>query len=106
MPGLLDLITAALEPFGVANGRSEHFVIAGTNIRVSPKIALALGIAFHELATNAVKYGAFSNKIGSVLISWAIEPSPDGDRLRLIWREKDGPPVTATVPKRVRLAGN
>ncbi len=92
--GLLDLIKAALEPFGVANGRSEHFVITGRNIRVSPKAALALGIAFHELATNAVKYGAFSNKAGSVLISWTIEPSLEGNRLLLRWQEKDGPPVT------------
>ena len=92
--GMLDLIKAALEPFGVANGRSEHFVITGGNIRVSPKVALALGIAFHELATNAVKYGAFSDKAGSVLISWTIEPSPDGNRLLLRWQEKDGPPVT------------
>lgn len=91
--GMLDLIKAALEPFGVANGRSEHFVITGRNIRVSPKVALALGIAFHELATNAVKYGAFSNKAGSVLISWTIEPSPEGNRLLLRWQEKDGPPV-------------
>jgi PAS domain S-box-containing protein len=92
--GLLDLIKAALEPFGVANGRSEHFVITGRNIRVSPNVALALGIAFHELATNAVKYGAFSNKAGSVLISWTIERSPEGNRLTLRWQEKDGPPVT------------
>jgi PAS domain S-box-containing protein len=92
--GLLDLLKAALEPFGVANGRSEHFVITGRNIRVSPKVALALGIAFHELATNAVKYGAFSNKAGSVLISWSIEPSPEGNRFLLRWQEKDGPPVT------------
>jgi PAS domain S-box-containing protein len=92
--GLLDLIKAALEPFGVANGRSEHFVITGRNIRVSPKVALALGIAFHELATNAVKYGAFSNNAGSVLISWTIEQSPGGKRIVLRWQEKDGPPVT------------
>ncbi|ASY63562.1 Chemotaxis protein methyltransferase CheR [Sinorhizobium sojae CCBAU 05684] len=92
--GLHDLIKAALEPFGVANGVSEHFVITGRNIRVSPKVALALGIAFHELATNAVKYGAFSNKAGSVLISWMIEPSSAGNRLLLRWQEKDGPPVT------------
>ncbi|WP_353034659.1 HWE histidine kinase domain-containing protein [Mesorhizobium sp. M1328] len=91
--GLLDLTKAALEPFGVANGRSEHFVITGSNIRASPKAALALGIALHELATNAVKYGAFSNKVGSVLISWMIEPSSDDDRLILRWQEKDGPPV-------------
>lgn len=92
--GLLDLINAALEPFGIANGRAEHFVIAGSNIRVSPKVALALGIAIHELATNAVKYGAFSNKTGSVSITWAVEPSPRGSRLVLRWQEKDGPPVT------------
>ncbi|MDI7925106.1 PAS domain S-box protein [Rhizobiaceae bacterium n36] len=92
--GLLDLIKAALEPFGVADGGSEHFVITGRNIRVSPKIALALGIAFHELATNAVKYGAFSNETGSVLISWAIEPSSAADRVVLRWQEKGGPTVT------------
>nr|WP_246485365.1 sensor histidine kinase [Aminobacter carboxidus] len=74
--GLLDLIKAALEPFGITNGRSEHFVITGNNIRVSPKVTLALGIAFHELATNAVKYGAFSNSFGPVLISWTFELSP------------------------------
>ena len=97
--GLLDLIKAALEPFGVANGRSEHFVITGSNIRVSPKVALALGIAFHELATNAVKYGAFSNKGGSVLISWTTKPSPEGERLILRWQEKDGPPVMSPSRK-------
>lgn len=91
--GLFDLVKAALEPFGIGNGPSEHFIIRGGNIRVSPKVALALGIAFHELATNAVKYGAFSNKAGSVQISWTIEPSPEGDRLHLRWQEKDGPPV-------------
>ena len=92
--GLLDLVNAALEPFGVANGRAERFVITGENIRLPPKAALALGIAFHELATNAVKYGAFSNEAGSILIAWTIEPTPEGDRLILRWQEKDGPPVT------------
>jgi len=51
-------------------------------------------IAFHELATNAVKYGSFSNKSGSVLISWTIEPHPEGNRLLLRWQEKNGPHVT------------
>ncbi|MBA3666224.1 MAG: PAS domain-containing protein [Sphingomonas sp.] len=91
--GLHDLIGAALEPFGVANGRTERFNIDGDNIRLLPKATLALGIAFHELATNAVKYGAFSNNAGTIGISWTIEPSPAGERLILHWREKDGPPV-------------
>ncbi|MBL0375485.1 PAS domain-containing protein [Rhizobium sp. KVB221] len=95
---LCDLIKNALEAFGVANGRSEHFAIAGKDIRVSPRIALALGVAFHELATNAVKYGAFSNAAGAVQISWTIEPLPNGKEIRLCWEEKGGP--TVTLPSR------
>jgi PAS domain S-box-containing protein len=95
--GMHDLVAAALEPFGVANGLSEHFVITGENVRIPPKAALALGIAFHELATNAVKYGAFSNKAGSVLIAW--NPEPKGNRLVVRWEEKGGPTVTAPARK-------
>jgi PAS domain S-box-containing protein len=91
--GLLELVKAALEPFRVADGRSERFLITGKNIRLPPKATLALGIAFHELATNAVKYGALSNETGLILIAWKIEPRPENNRLILQWREKDGPPV-------------
>lgn len=91
--GLHDLVVQILEPFGVADGRAERFTIEGDNIRLSPKAALALGIAFNELATNAVKYGAFSNKAGTVSIAWTLDDKADGKRLRLQWREKDGPPV-------------
>jgi hypothetical protein len=87
-------INEALEPFGVAGGRAERLVFTGENIRLPPKATLALGIALHELATNAVKYGAFSNEMGSIVIAWTIEPTPDGDRLILRWHEKHGPPVT------------
>ena len=97
--GLLDLVNEAMAPFGVANGRTERFVIAGKNIRLLPNVTLALGIAFHELATNAVKYGAFSNEAGSILLAWTIEPRPEGDRLILRWQEKDGPPVTPPTRK-------
>ncbi len=97
--GLLDLIRTALKPFGVMNGRAEHFLITGENVRLAPNTALALGIAFHELATNAVKYGAFSNEVGSVSISWTIERSADGDRLRLFWQERGGPQVQPPTRK-------
>jgi len=91
--GLHDLIKEALEPFGVTGGRAARLVVRGENIRMSPNATLALGIAFHELATNAVKYGAFSNDAGSIQVAWTIEPSPKGDRLILHWREQDGPRV-------------
>jgi PAS domain S-box-containing protein len=97
--GLLDLVKEALKPFGVANGRAGRIVITGDNIRVSPKVALALGISFHELATNAVKYGAFSNEHGSIQIGWLIEPHTEGDRLIMHWEEKGGPPVTTPTTK-------
>ncbi len=91
---LLEVVTDALEPFGITNGRAERFVITGPDVHFPPKAALALGIAFNELATNAVKYGAFSNEEGRIAISWEIEPAASGDRLLLHWRERDGPPVT------------
>lgn len=92
--GMQDLVAEALKPFGVGDGHAERFTIEGENIRLSPKAALALGIALNELATNAVKYGAFSNEMGTISIEWTIEVRPDGRWLCLHWREKDGPPVT------------
>lgn len=97
--GLLDVLHDALEPFGVSDGQAERLVISGENIRLSTKAALALGIALNELATNAVKYGAFSNDKGSIRIDWTIEPTPDGRLLVLSWREKDGPPVAQPLRK-------
>ena len=97
--GLLDLVNAALEPFGVAEDRAERFSVTGENIRLTPKATLALGIAFHELATNAVKHGAFSNEMGSILISWTTEGRPEGNRLVLRWQEKEGTPVSPSSRK-------
>jgi len=97
--GLRDLVREALAPFSVTEGRAERFTIEGENIRLSPKAALALGIAFNELATNAVKYGAFSNEAGTISVKWTIESKPDGRWLRLHWRETDGPAVTPPTRK-------
>ena len=92
--GLLDVLLDVLKPFEVGNGRAERIVIKGDNVRFPPQAALALGIAFNELATNAVKYGSLSNGVGSILIESKIEQTPAGGRLMLQWQEKGGPPVT------------
>ncbi|WP_440641835.1 HWE histidine kinase domain-containing protein [Bradyrhizobium sp. PUT101] len=97
--GLLDIAHDALEPFGVSGGRADRIVITGENIRFSPKSALALGIAFNELATNAVKYGALSNAAGSIQIAWTAEKTPAGKRLLLSWKESGGPLVTPPAHK-------
>jgi PAS domain S-box-containing protein len=96
--GLVDLLRDALEPFGV-DGRAERIAIKGENIRFPPKSALALGITFNELATNAVKYGALSNATGSILVEWKPETTAQGSRLTLHWQEKGGPPVTPSSRK-------
>jgi PAS domain S-box-containing protein len=97
--GLRDLVRESLAPFSVTEGRTERFTIEGEKVRLSPKAALALGIAFNELATNAVKYGAFSNEAGSISIKWLLDHRPEGRWLHLNWREKGGPPVTPPTRK-------
>jgi two-component sensor histidine kinase len=83
------VVRRALRPWR----EDEHvrFQVEGPAIHLNPKRALALGMAFHELATNAAKYGALSNATGMVHVSWAI--LPDGKALRFTWEERGGPPV-------------
>ena len=63
--------------------------VAGPGLEVSAQAAQAIGMALHELATNATKYGALSNDGGRVDISWTVA----GDRLEMRWEEHGGPPV-------------
>jgi two-component sensor histidine kinase len=72
----------------------RRFRISGDQIGLAPKAALAFSLAFHELATNAAKYGALANDKGRIAIDWTI----DEQRLRLHWREQGGPRVEK--PKR------
>ena len=97
--GLHDLVDTALHPFEVVAGRAERFTITGDNLHLPPKASLSLAIAFHELATNAVKYGAFSNDTGTIEIDWTVVQGPSWDRLVLRWLEHNGPPVTPPTRK-------
>ncbi len=72
----------------------SRFHLAGPNVRVSPKAAVALGMALGELATNAAKYGALSAEEGQVSVSWEILASDSEPRLRLVWQERGGPSVS------------
>ena len=58
-------------------------------------MALALAMALQELATNAVKYGALSNKDGAIDVSWTVQNGAVPPRLVLSWTEAGGPPVRA-----------
>jgi two-component sensor histidine kinase len=67
-----------------------RFDISGAEIWLAPRAALALALAFHELSTNAAKYGALAGEHGKVAVGWRIE---DG-LLSLRWKESGGPAVT------------
>jgi two-component sensor histidine kinase len=67
----------------------ERVELDGPDLRVSPKMALALAMGVHELATNAVKYGALSNETGRITMRWGLEKG----WLTLTWQERGGPAV-------------
>jgi two-component sensor histidine kinase len=90
---LTEVVIRALEPYQV-HGESR-LQIRGPNVRLTPRMALALAMALHELATNAVKYGALSNRSGTVEVSWTVQNGAALPRLNLRWVEAGGPPVVA-----------
>ena len=92
---LREIIDRILQPFGLNDRRTVRFSINGDDVRLQPKAALTLALVFQELATNAMKYGALSDgAVGKIDIAWEVEPLPQGERMRLRWRESGGPPVT------------
>ncbi len=84
-----DLLMEELDPY--IRGHPA-FDIAGPNLVLTSKSALALSLAIHELATNAGKYGALSTAGGRVSIHWALTENGD---LKLAWTESGGPRVSA-----------
>lgn len=74
---------------------AERFRLEGPSIRFRSQVALAMALTLHELATNAMKYGALSNDTGHVEVKWSIERGPDHaePRFHFTWQEVGGPPV-------------
>ena len=66
----------------------------GDELLLVPRAALTLGMAVHELTTNAVKYGALSVPEGTVTIAWVTQTTQEGHWLEMTWTEHNGPPVT------------
>ena len=84
---LSDVIGKALAPFGRTRVDVDPAI---AEVTLRGEMAIGMGLLLHEMATNALKYGALSNSRGRVII--APEPAPDG-RVGFAWREIDGPPV-------------
>ena len=71
----------------------RRIAVSGPKLVLQPRAALALSMAFHELGTNALKYGALSRPEGRVDIRWSLD---DGE-LTLSWVERGGPPVSTPL---------
>lgn len=87
-----DLVRSQLSLFRELIG--TRIDITGPPVRLQPPAAQAIGMALHELATNASKYGALSGDNGRVRVSWRLEGTGEGREFQLEWVEEGGPPVT------------
>jgi PAS domain S-box-containing protein len=89
---LRDILMSELEPY--ADATRQRVRLNGPEIHLSSEMAVAFGMAVHELTTNAAKYGAFSLPTGCVRVDWDLEEQDGEQRLLLEWQEQDGPLVT------------
>jgi two-component sensor histidine kinase len=90
-----EIAESQLAPF--VDAGTDRLHLSGPDMVVTPRAAEAIGLAFHELATNAVKHGALSGANGTVTIEWT--QIPGSKDLRLRWIERGGPEVTPPTRK-------
>src|SRR5262245_39533367 len=87
---LAELVRHELAPYATPSNAA----IKGSDHMLSADAGQVIGMVLHELATNAAKYGALSNKDGRVLVCWRQQQNEQGeDHLRIDWQECGGPPV-------------
>jgi PAS domain S-box-containing protein len=85
---LREVVDMTLDP----HAGEQRVRVDGPGVALTPAVAVSLHLAFHELATNAAKYGALSVGGGSVDLNWRVVDGP-GPALRIEWHETGGPPV-------------
>jgi two-component sensor histidine kinase len=89
---LHDTIETALAPYRSSDG--TRFTLTGPPVMIGSKQSLSLALGLHELATNAIKYGALSQPGGSIDIAWSIDSIAGVPTFRFRWQEIGGPPVS------------
>jgi two-component sensor histidine kinase len=90
---LREIALNELKPF--AEGRQPRFMLIGPPVELSADLAVPVGMALHELTTNAICYGALSVPGGHVEVRWSVDEAEGVRELHLEWRERGGPPVSA-----------
>ena len=96
MASLREMLRTELAAFD--DGSGHRIALSGPPVELSADLAVPTSMALHELASNAVRYGALSVPKGRVLVTWEVVQANQQRRLRLEWMERDGPPVEE--PKR------
>ncbi|MFC6619823.1 PAS domain S-box protein [Novosphingobium panipatense] len=97
MVDVTHIVQRAVAPFAAEADR--RFEINGCEVQISSDRALQLAMVLHELATNAVKYGALSTPTGTVKIEWELPEQAGGPRLELRWTETGGPATSPPARK-------
>ena len=93
---LREMLSGSLAPY--ASAAPNRIVLRGEDLVLRPRAVLTLAMTFHELTTNAAKYGALSVPGGRVEIAWAPHENEGRTYLRITWSEQGGPPVA--MPRR------
>ncbi len=89
---LREIALTELKPF--AESRQPRFMLIGPHVELSADLAVPVGMALHELTTNAVRYGALSVPTGYVRVQWSVGEAEGVRKLHLEWSEFGGPPVS------------
>jgi PAS domain S-box-containing protein len=95
---LFELAQMQVKPF--AEGFEDQVSIQGPTVLLKPEAAQALGLALHELAHNAKRFGALSVPDGHVSMTWLRLPHPDGEAVEFKWIESGGPAVAMPLARR------
>src|SRR6187200_3006842 len=77
------LVQTALEPY---LGDSDRIHLDVPDLQLMPEAALTLALGFHELATNAAKYGALSSPTGRISLTAHVQSAENGEKLRIVWQ--------------------
>jgi two-component sensor histidine kinase len=86
-----ELVRSQLSHIGDLVGTRVTF--EGPSLRLTPAAAQTIGLALHELATNAIKYGSLSDGEGTVMVNWSVTVNGSNRRFEMRWRERGGPTV-------------
>ena len=86
-------IRSIVEGAAAVHDQGRRIMFDGPDLTIGARSALSLSLIVHELATNAIKYGALSNETGTIELTWKVLGSGAEAELWMQWAERGGPPV-------------